>query len=82
MVNQYGCGKRIRKFGQKYKQRKMEKEENNGRGTALRNNAGKLRYDLVQPNAHKDMVKVLTMGANKYAERNWENGYKWSIPIA
>jgi 5'(3')-deoxyribonucleotidase len=57
-------------------------DENNGRGTALRFNKGKLRYDLVQPDAHRDMVKVLTIGATKYDDRNWENGYDWSIPIA
>jgi len=64
------------------KTKKVEQEESNGRGTGLRYNEGKLRYDLVQAEAHKDMVSVLTMGASKYADRNWENGMKWSIPIA
>jgi uncharacterized HAD superfamily protein len=48
----------------------------------LRYNEGKLRYDLVQPYAHEQMVKILTLGANKYAERNWENGMKWTTVIA
>jgi uncharacterized HAD superfamily protein len=48
----------------------------------LRYNKGKLRYDLVHPDAHQEMVKVLTMGAEKYAERNWEKGMKWSNIIA
>lgn len=48
------------------------------KGTGLRFNEGKLRYDLVHPFAHEQMVKVLTAGANKYAERNWERGMKWS----
>ena len=64
------------------KTKKLETDENNGRGKALRFNEGKLRYDLVEPQAHKDMVEVLTMGATKYADRNWESGYKWSTPIA
>lgn len=48
----------------------------------LRYNEGKLRYDLVHPFAHKEMVKVLTAGAIKYAPRNWEKGMKWSSVIA
>jgi hypothetical protein len=39
---------------------------------------GKLRFDLVAPDAHGGLVKVLTFGANKYADRNWENGMDWS----
>jgi len=54
----------------------------NQMGTGLRYNEGKLRYDLVQPDAHKDMVKVLTIGAAKYADRNWEKGMKWTTVIA
>ena len=48
----------------------------------LRYNQGKLRYDLVHPYAHKEMVRVLTKGAEKYAERNWEKGMRWSDIIA
>lgn len=48
----------------------------------LRYNEGKLRYDLVQAEAHEGMVKVLTFGSSKYAERNWEKGMKWSKVIA
>jgi 5'(3')-deoxyribonucleotidase len=48
----------------------------------LRFNKGKLRYDLVQPNAHEEMVKVLTFGAEKYEDRNWEKGMSWSNVIA
>lgn len=51
-------------------------------GTGLRFNEGKLRYDLVQPWAHEQMVAVLTMGANKYASRNWEQGMVWSNVIS
>ena len=52
------------------------------KGEGLRFNKGKLRYDLVHPKAHEDMVKVLTIGAEKYFDRNWENGFSWSSVIA
>lgn len=52
------------------------------KGTGMRFNQGKLRYDLVQPYAHEQMVKILTKGADKYAERNWEKGMKWSNVIS
>ena len=48
----------------------------------LRFNQGKLRFDLVHPFAHEQMVKVLTKGAEKYTERNWEKGMTWSNVIA
>lgn len=51
-------------------------------GQGLRHNSGKLRYDLVHPHAHEGMVKVITFGAQKYAERNWERGMAWSKVIA
>lgn len=48
----------------------------------LRYNTGKLRLDLVQPWAHEQMVRVLTKGAEKYEDRNWERGMAWSNVIA
>lgn len=51
-------------------------------GTGLRFNEGKLRYDLIHPKSLKGLVSVLTAGANKYAERNWEKGMKWSNVIS
>lgn len=39
--------------------------------------ADKLRYDLVPPDALEEITKVLTFGATKYAARNWENGISW-----
>lgn len=53
-----------------------------GKGAGLRFNKGKLRYDLVHPKAHEDMVDVLTMGAEKYFDRNWENGLSWCSVLA
>lgn len=39
---------------------------------------GKTRYDLITPEATEGLAKVLTFGANKYADRNWEKGIKFS----
>ena len=44
----------------------------------LRYNEGKVRYDLVPTYAQEQFAKVLTKGSEKYAERNWELGMKWS----
>lgn len=44
----------------------------------LRFNEGKTRYDLVPQFAQDQYAQVLTKGAEKYAERNWELGMKWS----
>lgn len=44
----------------------------------LRYNEGKTRYDLVPAFAQEQYAKVLTKGAVKYAERNWELGMRWS----
>lgn len=53
-----------------------------GKGNGLRFNEGKPRYDLVNPEALEDMVKVLTYGANKYVPRNWEQGLSWTSVLA
>ena len=47
----------------------------------LRFDKGKLRYDLIQPDALKGLVEVLTFGATKYEDRNWEKGMSWSKVI-
>lgn len=40
----------------------------------LRYNKGKRRYDLLPPDSLAVLADVLTVGAEKYAERNWEAG--------
>lgn len=66
----------------------MEKFDKNseefltGKGHGLRFNQGKLRYDLVHPKAHEDFVQVLTDGAVKYFDRNWESGLSWCSILA
>lgn len=48
----------------------------------LRYNEGKIRYDLITPFALEQLATVLSKGAEKYAERNWELGMRWSTVIA
>lgn len=45
---------------------------------AAKYDAGKLRYDLVPPEAFAEVVKIYNYGAKKYPEpRNWEKGMSW-----
>lgn len=48
----------------------------------LRSNHGKPRIDLAPADAMIHVGKVLAMGAEKYAERNWEWGMKYSKVVA
>lgn len=56
--------------------------EAKAKGSGLRLNEGKPRYDLLHPVATKGIVDVLTFGSQKYAERNWELGMDWSKVLA
>lgn len=38
---------------------------------------GKARFDLLPPDALNEAARVFTMGAAKYADRNWEKGMDW-----
>jgi hypothetical protein len=51
-------------------------------GSGLRYNIGKLRYDLVPHNSHRDFVRVLTRGAKKYSDDNWRKGMPWMDVVA
>jgi hypothetical protein len=42
----------------------------------------KPRYDLVPPEALDALARVLTLGAAKYTDRNWEAGMAWGRPFA
>lgn len=48
----------------------------------VKHDEGKARMDLVPPEAIAAMAHVLTFGADKYGERNWELGMRWSRPYA
>lgn len=40
----------------------------------------KIKLHLLPPDVLEEIGKVLTFGAAKYSERNWENGMSWSRP--
>lgn len=42
----------------------------------------KTRYDLLPPEALEQWARVLTYGASKYGDRNWEEGIVWSRVFA
>lgn len=42
--------------------------------------AGKLRLDLVPVEGIRAVADILTGGAKKYGDRNWEKGMDWSRP--
>ena len=44
--------------------------------------SGKLRMDLLPPEIDFAIARILTDGADKYGERNWEHGMAWSRPYA
>lgn len=56
--------------------------ENKEKHQGVRFNKGKLRYDLVNSYAQEQLVKVFTMGAEKYTPRNWEKGMSWCNTVA
>ena len=43
---------------------------------------GKLRYDLLPPDALEALAEIFTDGAAKYGEKNWSKGMAWSRPYA
>ncbi len=40
----------------------------------VKDDSDKLRFDLMPPGPLMEVIKVFTLGANKYADRNWEKG--------
>ena len=49
-------------------------------GEGVKHDEGKLRTDLMPVRPMMDEAAVLTFGAKKYGDRNWENGMDWSRP--
>lgn len=45
-----------------------------------KNDAEKPRTDLIPVDVMLAVTRVLTIGARKYADRNWEKGMNWSRP--
>jgi hypothetical protein len=48
----------------------------------IKYDGGKQRYDLLAPEALAGLVDVLTYGATKYADRNWEKGITYGRVFA
>ena len=44
----------------------------------LKQDIGKLQFDLLPVDALEELIKVYMMGANKYAPHSWEKGMKMS----
>lgn len=44
---------------------------------AVKFDTSKLRFELIPPSALAEVAKILTVGAAKYGDRNWENGMYW-----
>lgn len=51
-------------------------------GEGRKDDNGKRRLDLIPPEAIHALGDVLTFGARKYADRNWEQGFAWGRSIA
>ena len=47
-----------------------------------RNDEGKLRFDLIPVGPLEEVARAYTVGATKYADRNWEQGIKWGRMFA
>ncbi len=43
---------------------------------------GKLPWNLLPPDAIDEVLRVLSVGAERYGDRNWERGMSWSRPFA
>lgn len=52
------------------------------RAEGRKDDAAKPRHDLIPPELPDAVARVLTFGAGKYGERNWEQGMAWGRPFA
>lgn len=46
--------------------------------TAYKRDEGKAEFHLIPPEALYALGAILTVGARKYLDRNWEQGMRWS----
>lgn len=44
----------------------------------IKHDQNKIRMDLVPWDVVTEIAKILTFGAKKYEDRNWEKGFNWS----
>lgn len=52
------------------------------KGEGRKDDSGKLRFDLIPAGPLQELARVYTMGAEKYDDRNWENGLTWGRVFA
>lgn len=46
--------------------------------SGIKHDIGKARWDLIPWDGLEEIVNVMTFGAEKYGDRNWENGLAYS----
>lgn len=46
--------------------------------SGVKYDVGKVRMELLPPELLSGTATILTFGAEKYSDRNWEEGMKWS----
>ncbi len=46
--------------------------------TGIKHDGGKARWDLIPWDGLEEIVNVMTSGAEKYGDRNWEKGLTYS----
>lgn len=54
--------------------------EDNPELGGVKKDFGKTRMDLLPPELMSSVAEILTFGAGKYGDRNWEKGMAWSRP--
>ena len=57
---------------------KCPRAEETPRAEARKNDQGKIRMELIPPELMIAVGDILTSGAIKYDDRNWEHGMDWS----
>lgn len=66
-------------------ERMRERVNNHQLSTSLpegiKYDSDKIRPELIAPEFIESLSEVLTYGAKKYEDRNWEKGMKWSRPF-
>lgn len=56
--------------------------ETNEKGLVRESKKGMGRFDLLPPEALFRVARICELGAEKYPERNWEQGGKWSVNVS
>ena len=56
--------------------------QDKGKVGGVKHDHDKPRYDLIPPEALEGLAQVLTFGAEKYSDRNWEKGMRWGRVFA